>query len=431
MDSMIKHLYKIYLKYPEVTTDSRNIPNDSIFFALKGENFNGNDFAREALKKGAVFAIVDEAVADTENRIIRVDDVLETLQALAKFHRKLLGLKVIGITGTNGKTTTKELVQCVLKKKYNSYATIGNLNNHIGVPLTLLSLTKAHDIAVVEMGANHIGEIAQLCEIALPDFGIITNIGKAHLEGFGGFQGVIQTKTELYRFVRNSGGKIFINKDNELLLSHADGIETVSYGKSEPADCIGEFVKDFPHLDLKCLFKGKSQLIKSQLVGRYNFENVLAAICIGNYFDVPISDIQVAIETYKPTNNRSQIVQTENNTLILDAYNANPSSMNAAIENFASGDFKNKVLLLGDMAELGVESRAEHMAILELLQSLAFDKVILIGPEFAYANLSFGYPATEDMAQLKELLKNNRFKEATILIKGSRKMQLEQITPLL
>ncbi len=431
MESTIERLYETYLKYPQVTTDSRNIPKDSIFFALKGENFNGNEFALEALNKGAILAVVDELVSDSDDRIIRVNNVLETLQALARYHRNQLSLKVIGITGTNGKTTTKELIQCVLKKKYKSFATFGNLNNHIGVPLTLLSLTKEHDFAVVEMGANHIGEIAGLCDIAMPDYGIITNIGKAHLEGFGGFDGVIKAKIELYNFIRKSGGKIFVNTDNELLINHADGIKSITYGENESVECRGELIGDFPFLEIKCTIEGKSIPVKSQLMGRYNFENILAAVCIGNYFNVAFSDIKEAIGSYQPRNNRSQIIHTSSNMLILDAYNANPSSMKAAIENFASGNFKNKVLILGDMAELGFESHAEHISILELIKSRALNNVILIGPEFVKANQSFGFSIVEDKSQLEELLKEIHLQNSTILIKGSRKIQLEQITHML
>jgi len=431
MESTIKRIYEVYLKCPQVTTDSRNIPQNSIFFALKGENFNGNIFAVEALKKGAVLAVVDEVVSGYDDQIVLVDSVLETLQNLAKHHRIQLGIKVIGITGTNGKTTTKELIQCVLKKKYNSFATYGNLNNHIGVPLTLLSLTNDHEIAVVEMGANHIGEIAELCNIASPDFGIVTNVGKAHLEGFGSFEGVIKAKTELYSFIRNTGGMIFVNNENEILIQHAEGIDIIMYGIKKPTNCYGEHISDFPFVDIRCTIDYTSFNIKSKLVGGYNFENLLAAVCIGNYFGVGISDIQDAIESYQPTNNRSQIINTTKNTLILDAYNANPSSMKAAIGNFVMGGFKNKVLLLGDMAELGVESSQEHSSILKFIKSSNFNDVILIGPEFFEANKSFGYSAMKDKEQLEDLLKELNLKNATLLIKGSRKMQLEQITYLL
>jgi UDP-N-acetylmuramoyl-tripeptide--D-alanyl-D-alanine ligase len=389
MESTIERLYETYLKYPQVTTDSRNIPKDSIFFALKGECFNGNEFALEALNKGAILAVVDELVSDSDDRIIRVNNVLETLHALARYHRNQLSLKVIGITGTNGKTTTKEI------------------------------------------GANHIGEIAGLCEIALPDYGIITNIGKAHLEGFGGFDGVIKAKTELYNFIRKSGGKIFVKTDNELLINYADGIKSITYGENESVECRGELIDDFPFLEIKCTIEGKSIPVKSQLMGRYNFENILAAVCIGNYFNVAFSDIKEAIGSYQPTNNRSQIIHTSSNMLILDAYNANPSSMKAAIENFASGNFKNKVLILGDMAELGFESHAEHISILELIKSRALNNVILIGPEFVKANQSFGFSIVEDKSQLEELLKEIHLQNSTILIKGSRKIQLEQITYML
>lgn len=428
---MIESLYNTFLKNPVISTDSRNIPEGSVFFALKGENFNGNLFAEEALKKGAVLAVVDEEISCSDDRLFEVSNVLESLQELANFHRQKLGIKIIGITGTNGKTTTKELVQCVLSKKYKSYATKGNLNNHIGVPLTLLSLTKDHDIAVIEMGANHIGEIAELCKIALPDYGLITNIGKAHLEGFGSFEGVIKAKTELYNYIKDTGGTIFVNSDNELLLEYTEGIESVTYGENDPVDCKGNLIKDLPFLELKCYVHEEVMWVKSQLTGAYNFENILAAVCIGNYFNVDLPNIKQAIESYKPTNNRSQIIQTKNNMLILDAYNANPSSMSAAIENFSNGDFENKVLFLGDMAELGVESQAEHQAILKLIQSKAFNHVILIGSEFGEANQSFGYTSFEQMEQLEAFIKETNFQNATILIKGSRRMQLEKITSIL
>ena len=431
MKSMIEKLYDLFLKYPKVTTDSRNIPKDSIFFALKGVNFNGNNFAREALVKGAALAVVDEEVATTDDRVLLVNNVLEKLQNLATYHRKQLDLKVIGITGTNGKTTTKELIQAVLKEKYNSFSTKGNFNNHIGVPLTLLSLTSDHEIAVIEMGANHIGEIEQLCKIAMPDYGIITNIGKAHLEGFGSFEGVIKTKTELYNYIRNTGGTIFINIDNQLLVDHSEGLNSKTYGENEPAECRGEITTDFPFLQLKCTTKEKVFAVNSQLIGRYNFENILAALCIGNYFKVSSSDMQEAIESYKPTNNRSQIIKTKLNTLFLDAYNANPSSMNAAIENFATANFEKKVLILGDMAELGVESSNEHHSILEFIKSKNFGNVILVGPEFKKANQSFEFMAINDKDQLEAVLKEMKFANATILIKGSRKMELEKITHLL
>lgn len=431
MKPPIDKLYKAYLKHPQITTDSRMIPKGSIFFALKGENFNGNKFAMEALEKGAAIAVVDEWDSGVNDCILQVGNVLETLQELAKHHRKKLGLKVIGITGTNGKTTTKELIQSVLKKEYNSLATFGNLNNHIGVPLTLLSLKREHDIAVVEMGANHVGEIATLCNIALPDYGIITNIGKAHLEGFGSIEGVIQAKTELYSFIRKTGGKIFINADNDLLIEHADGIESLSYGENEESDCRGELLSSFPFLELNCILEGISVPVDSKLTGRYNFENILAAVCIGNYFHVSHSDIQEAIALYQPTNNRSQIIQTKSNTLILDAYNANPSSMKAAIENFASGNFENKSLILGDMAELGNDSQEEHIAVLELLRSKDLNNVILLGSEYAMANKSFKFVTAKDKEQLKELIRKKQFQNSTILIKGSRRMQLEEITHLL
>lgn len=431
MKPSIEKLYKAYLKNPIISTDTRNIQKDSLFFALKGENFNGNLFALEALEKGASLAVVDEWENEFDNRVFQVGNVLQTLQDLACYHRRRLGLKIIGITGSNGKTTTKELIQAVLSKKFMSYATQGNLNNHIGVPLTLLSLKKEHDMAVIEMGANHIGEIKMLCDIALPDYGIITNIGKAHLEGFGSFEGVIKAKTELYSFLRRKRGIVFMNQDNKILVEQSHGIDVITYGTKDEVNCKGGLINDFPYLELSCELNGKSLALKSKLIGRYNFENILAAVCIGNYFHVSYSDIQGAIESYQPTNNRSQIIQTKNNTLILDAYNANPSSMKVAIENFAAGNFENKFLILGDMAELGKDSFDEHIAVLKLLKSLGLNNVILSGPEYAKANQTFEFQTALDNKQLEELILQKQFQNMTILIKGSRRMQLEKITYLL
>ncbi|OQX75556.1 MAG: UDP-N-acetylmuramoyl-tripeptide--D-alanyl-D-alanine ligase [Bacteroidetes bacterium 4484_249] len=427
----IETLYKKYLESTEITTDSRDIPVNSIFFALKGDNFNGNDFALDALEMGARYAVIDELKFEPDKRFILVDDVLSTLQKLAGYHRKKLDIKVIGITGTNGKTTTKELIQRVLSQRFKSKATIGNLNNHIGVPLTVLSLTDDLDFAIIEMGANHIGEIASLCEIASPDFGIITNIGKAHLEGFGGIEGVIKAKSELYDFIKQNNNKIFINGDNDILKKKANGIERVTYGSNKKFYCSGKIVDSFPFLKLEIRIDDKSYKIESKLTGRYNFENIVAAVCVGSYFKVPDKDILKAIELYEPSNNRSQIIKTAKNTIISDAYNANPSSMDAAINNFSSSSYNNKVLILGDMFELGSESRKEHQKIIEIIKNSGIDSIFLIGPQFQSVCKENIYKCFGSTSKLMDFLNNEPVVNSTILLKGSRKMQLEKVVGLL
>ena len=367
---------------------------------------------------------------EDDNRLFRVKDVLKTLQELATFHRQKLGLKVLAITGSNGKTTTKELIQRVLLKKFKSHATEGNLNNHIGVPLTLLSLTTDHQIAVIEMGANHPGEIAALSEIARPDYGIITNVGKAHLEGFGSFEGVVKAKTELYSYLRKSSGKVFINSDNDRLVEAAQGITSYSYG-SMNADCIGNIIGIHPYIAVKCDINGRSIPIQTKLIGKYNFENVMAAVGIGSYFEISPNDIREAIESYEPSNNRSQMIQTPNNTVILDAYNANPSSMVAAVENFAESNFSNKVLILGDMAELGIESEKEHLTLIDSLQYANIKEGILVGPIFHKVSKNKFFTSFDSIDRLAEHMKTHPFKNCTILLKASRKMQLEKIVNLL
>jgi UDP-N-acetylmuramoyl-tripeptide--D-alanyl-D-alanine ligase len=429
MKETIKRLYEIYKKHPLITTDSRSVIHGSIFFAIKGDNFNGNEFAIQALNNGAVLAVVDQDLPGKENRLFRVEDVLKTLQDLANYHRQVLGIKLLAITGTNGKTTTKELIQKVLQKKFKSLATKGNLNNHIGVPLTILSLTAEHDFAIIEMGANHQGEIAALCEIAMPDFGIITNVGKAHLEGFGSFEGVVKTKTELYSYIKKGNGTLFLNQDNNILKNAAAGMNCFTYGTNS-ADCIGKITGKNPYLEIECDIHNQTLLVQSKLIGSYNFENIMAAICIGNYFKVPLKEIKEAIESYEPSNNRSQISVTINNTLILDAYNANPSSMKAAIENFAESDFKNKSLILGDMAELGSESKKEHAALIELLTNPSFKNVFLVGDNFHEVN-NKGFKSFSSIEDFIIYLKLYPIKDCTILLKASRKMQLERIISFL
>ena len=431
---LISELYTLYCQHSTITTDSRVCSPDSIFFALKGESFNGNAFAEKALQSGCAYAVIDDISFYTDNRMILVDDVLTALQKLAHMHRKTLKIPVVGITGTNGKTTTKELTAAVLSKKYNILYTQGNLNNHIGVPLTLLKLTHEHEIAVIEMGANHLGEIRDLSNITQPDYGLITNVGYAHLEGFGSFEGVIKTKGELYDFIRETGGKIFINRDNEYLTKIAGGIEQVNY--SIAPDSIentpfvgGKITSRHPFLSFAWVHNGVQHNVTTQLVGDYNLYNILAAITIGTYFDVSSEQINDAITNYKPTNNRSQFKKTEHNELIIDAYNANPSSMRAALENFAysNAGIKSlpKAIILGDMRELGEKSQELHSEILKLAEASGFDKILLCGEQFSdIGKEHICFPSVEI---LDEFLKSNPLHNYHILIKGSHGVHLEKI----
>jgi len=421
----IEELYKIFLQHPAVCTDTRNIKPGSLFFALKGANFNANEFAAQAIIKGSSYAIIDEEEYYTDECIL-VPDALITLQKLANHHRKQFAIPIIGITGTNGKTTTKELAATVLSKKYDTLFTKGNLNNHIGVPLTLLNITKENGIAVIEMGANHVGEIDMLCRIAEPNYGIITNIGKAHLEGFGGYEGVIKAKSELYKFIKEKGGELFVNADDALLMRLSDGVY-LTYGTSHEADIRGVQDKE------SFLAKGKIEMldgeemeISSSLAGSYNFYNMLAAACIGCYFGVSSEQIKEAIENYIPSNNRSQIVNKGSNTLWVDAYNANPSSMKIAIENFATFDTPGKILILGDMFELGDDSHKEHQAIADLIDKTKnWDGVYLIGKEFSTVKSRASLFTT--IEELLAWLSAHPLKNNTILLKGSRGMQMEKV----
>jgi UDP-N-acetylmuramoyl-tripeptide--D-alanyl-D-alanine ligase len=412
----IATLYKLYRQHFLVDTDTRNIRKNTLFFALKGENFNGNSFAEEALKLGASFAIVDERAYQTKENIILVDNVLKTLQQLANYHRKHLNIPVIGLTGSNGKTTTKELVHIVLSKKYNVQATKGNLNNQIGVPLTLLSMSDKTELGIVEMGANHKKEIELLCSITEPDFGYITNFGKAHLEGFGGIEGVIKGKSELYSFLQENKKTVFVNIDDKIQVENTKKIKSVYFNNEDL-----QFIEVNPFV--KLLYKNK--IIKSNLIGKYNYTNIVAAITIGEYFKVPGHEIKEAIESYIPKNNRSQIIETINNKIILDAYNANPSSMIVALENFASIKAKSKVVILGDMFELGKDSLNEHQAIIDLATSLKFDKKIFVGENFILGKTN--ELQLKSYQDLEEYLKKNPLKNQSILIKGSRGMRLERI----
>lgn len=425
----INALYDLFLQYRTISTDSRNVPSGSLFFALKGEHFDGNRYAAEAIKKGAAWAIVDDPGLKNGDRFFYVQDVLIALQELAMMHRARIKATVIGITGSNGKTTTKELILAVVSQKDSCHATTGNLNNHIGVPLTLLSLNDTHEFAIVEMGANHPGEIADLSRIANPDFGLITNVGKAHLEGFGGFGGVVKAKTELYRHLEGNGGIAFVNSGNAILTEAARELETVCYGTME-CEVSGELIQSNPSLVVKVRIGSKSMELATNLVGSYNLENILAAVCIGHYFNVEVEDIKSAIEGYIPQNNRSQVLQTPKNTLIMDAYNANPSSMEAAIVNFAEGNYYNTALFLGEMLELGMESETEHARVVELVKELDFKKVYLVGKSFKLDNTK-GMKSFGSTEELMDNLKKYPVAGFTILIKGSRGNRLEDIIKFL
>ncbi len=415
----IETLYNIFKSNSTISTDTRKVSENCLFFALKGDNFNGNKFAKDALDKGASYAIIDEVAFKTSDQFILVDNVLETLQELANYHRKQFNIPFIGITGTNGKTTTKEFINAVLSKKYKTTFTQGNLNNHIGVPLTLLSIPTDCDIAIIEMGANHIGEIDFLCKIAEPNYGIITNIGTAHIEGFGSVEGIKKTKTELYRFIKSINGHIFINNEDEILNSYTNGINLHSYG-NEKANCFGKLLSSTPSVKLEW----DNQTITANLYGAYNYQNILAAICIGNYFDVSSEDIKNAIEEYYPTNNRSQIIESNTNTIFLDAYNANPTSMNAAIDTFAENISDNKLMILGDMLELGEISSTEHQKIVSKVEKLKIN-TLFVGKEFNSIQNKFNFTYLENVDKVKDWLKHSGLTSHQILIKGSRGIRLE------
>lgn len=433
----IEELYQLFIDCnQQITTDTRKLEKGSIFFALKGENFDANVFAKKAIEGGCTYAIVDNEKISDDKNILLVENVLETLQKLSNYHRRQLQITIIGITGSNGKTTNKELIHAVLSKKFNAYATKGNLNNHIGVPLTLLALNKTHEIGIVEMGANHQGEINLLCEIAEPDFGLITNIGKAHLEGFGGEEGVKKGKGEMYRFLAKKNGKIFINGNDLVLIKLSGDLNKVYYGESPDFDVYGKLFSTGEFVDFKWNLKHKDllnqPLVKTQMFGQYNFINLLCASCIGNYFGVNENDINSALENYVPEMNRSQVKKTVDNTVILDAYNANPSSMSLAIQNFDKQLFDNKVAVLGDMLELGEYSELEHQKVLTQLRESSIKNVFLVGTQFF--KLKDEYPIYyffESVLVLNEFLKHNKISQSAILIKGSRGIQLEKIVDLL
>lgn len=422
-------LYKLFLQCGKVTTDSRQCPEGSIFFALKGGNFNGNAFATQALKQGCRYAVIDEPEFAGEHTIL-VDNCLKALQQLANYHRRMLKTPVIGITGTNGKTTTKELTATVLGCKYRTLYTQGNLNNHIGVPLTLLQLTPEHEMAVIEMGANHPGEIKTLTGIAEPDYGLITNVGKAHLEGFGSFEGVIHTKGELYDFLKGKGNaSIFLQNENPYLNSIAQGLNSIRYGQTEGLFVNGRMTSCSPFLSLEWNFNGKHFTTNTRLIGSYNLDNALAAIAVGCHFGVEPEDICHSLKNYTPNNNRSQLKETDSNHLIVDAYNANPTSMKAALENFRQIQAEHKMVILGDMKELGESSVEEHRKIAELLKACSFERVILIGKEFAAATSD--YEHYEEVTQAIQNFKSHCPKGYYLLIKGSNSMKLSQLAEYL
>jgi UDP-N-acetylmuramoyl-tripeptide--D-alanyl-D-alanine ligase len=447
MNHSTEELYRIYLDHPFICTDTRSIKPGSIFFCLKGANFNGNSFASDALGKGAAFAVIDESEFKLDERYILVSDVLSALQQLASHHRSLLKIPVIGITGTNGKTTTKELIHAVMKKKYNTVATAGNLNNHIGVPLTILSVGINTEIVIVEMGANHQGEIAQLSSLARPDYGIITNISKAHTEGFGSYENIVKTKNELYQFIRSTNGKLFVNSENPLLMELSHDIPRILFGNHKDSLCSAEILDSNPFLILKYSINKKELLttnyeLRTNIIGSYNLENILASICIGTYFNIPPDDILQAIEDYKPGNYRSQFISTQKNKIIMDAYNANPKSMEFAISNFAALNMKNKIAIIGDMFELGKDAEEEHLKVIDLLKKQSFQKIYLVGQVFyslisnmKVSNLisdnlisdNTNFESFPDSQSACSHFLKNPISSKSILIKGSRGVKLEKI----
>lgn len=431
MITPIENLYDIFQKHPNISTDTRKITEGALFFALKGDNFDGNQYAVQALEKGAAYAVVDDSSLPPHKQFILVEDVLTTLQDLARYHRRRFGIPLIALTGSNGKTTTKELISSVLSDQYQAHYTQGNFNNHIGVPLTLLAMPTGTQVAIIEMGANHIGEIDELCHIAEPTHGLITNIGKAHLEGFGSLEGVKQAKSELYRFLEKNDGVVFINMDEPYLAELAAlNSRKVFYKQDINLDTqIPEKQITFLGADpfVKAAFidpVGDRYEIQTQLIGSYNFPNVMTAIALAKYFRVPPLIIKKSLENYTPTNNRSQIIEQDSNTFILDAYNANPTSMDKALDNFMTLTADKKVVILGDMLELGTESQAEHQKIFDKVQSLGFQQVCYIGDEFGKITQEQHWKNVEE---LKKWFKQQRWKGTYFLIKGSRGIKLEEL----
>jgi UDP-N-acetylmuramoyl-tripeptide--D-alanyl-D-alanine ligase len=424
----IDHLYDIFRKFPLVCTDSRRVTGNSIFFALRGENYNGNLYSQMALNNGAAYAVVDDSGVVINDHFILVEDVMTSLQQLASLHRKTLGIPIIAITGTNGKTTTKELTAAVLGTKFNVEYTRGNLNNHIGVPLTLLTMSEKTEIGVVEMGANHPGEIDFLCRIADPGYGLVTNMGKAHLEGFGNFEGVVKTKSELYRYLGSQRGTVFINGDNPLLLEAAGSQKTmISYGTCETCWLRGVIINEPPFLNLTILDNQAGTTVKTSLIGNYNFENALAAAAVGRYFGIETEKIISALENYTPSNNRSQLMVKGTNTIIMDAYNANPSSMMASLSNFLQMDESAKVVILGDMLELGDDSLAEHQKIIDIVSGRKNLTLFLVGKNFMQTVKPENCRSFFELAELMDWLSNHPVTDSSILIKGSHGIRLDKV----
>jgi UDP-N-acetylmuramoyl-tripeptide--D-alanyl-D-alanine ligase len=433
----LPNLYRLFLDHPFITTDSRRVIRDSIFFALRGQQFDGNRFAGDALEKGCAFAVVDEPSVAAGERFILVKDVLASLQELSAFHRSRFNMPVLAITGSNGKTTTKELCHAVLSSEFRTVATTGNLNNHIGVPHTLLSISPQTQVAVVEMGANHPGEIAALCRLARPDLGIITNIGRAHLEGFGSFEGIVSAKKELYDHIARSQGTLFVNSGNPLLMDLSEGINRVTYGPGSDAILNGVSEGDGLLLKIRVAFRNKhdgtmqEMSLETQLTGDYNLENVLAAMAVGLFFNIKPEKIAGAVARYRPDNMRSEVKDTPFNRIILDAYNANPTSMETALRHFSGVKDQSKWLILGDMRELGPDSHKEHGRIVQLIRELSFQRVILIGEEFYRYAGTGEYLFFNTTTQAYDWLKKHPVRHATVLIKGSRLMKLEMLVELL
>ena len=429
----LEELYPIYQKHSTICTDSRKVTPDCLFFALKGDNFDGNKFAQQAIAEGAAYAVIDDASRQENNsQYILVKDALKTLQALANFHRQKFDIPIIAITGSNGKTTTKELVSLVMDSQYILHYTKGNFNNHIGVPLTLLAMPTNTEVAIIEMGANHVGEIAALCQIAAPTHGLITNVGNAHLEGFGGFEGVMQGKGELYRFLEENGGVAFVNTDEDNLLEMAGwSIPKIFYSRSTSLDLTNpgfesQLIEHRPFIKIGFLNKdGDTIIANTQLMGIYNFNNIMTAVAIGKYFKVPTLKIKKAIESYLPSNNRSQLKKIGNNTFLLDAYNANPTSMEQALESFASDEAAKKVAILGDMLELGVYSMQAHRDLLFKAAHLGME-VLTVGEEFRKV-ANDQYQTFKDVQELKAWFEQQNFENTFFLLKGSRGMRLESL----
>lgn len=421
---MNKGLYQLFVQSSGVCTDTRKLKKGNLFFALKGPSFNGNEYAEKALENGASFAIIDEIKFKKNSQYLLVDDVLTSLQELAKHHRKQFDIPIIAITGSNGKTTTKELMAAVLKTSFKTFATEGNLNNHIGVPLSLLSIKKDHEMAIIEMGANHQGEIAAYCEWTLPNFGLITNIGSAHLEGFGGIEGVIKGKTELYKGLIENNGLVFYNADDNLLTEKSKIVnQSISYGLNSTADYTFKLISENPFV--KIAFKDEE--IASNLTGGYNATNIMAAVAVGAHFGVSNENIKKGIENYIPDNNRSQIIEKSGVRYVMDAYNANPTSMQAALVSFSKMDASKKMIIIGDMFELGASSDDEHLNILELANSLSFDKILAVGEKFATHKEKFNFQFLDNVQKVRNWLQLQNLKDYTVLVKGSRGMKLEGV----